>query len=65
MEWIEQTKQYKVVESKAVYTADYTYYRDGEYVVEDCKSDATRKEPDYVLRRKLMREKYQIGILET
>jgi hypothetical protein len=57
--------KHKVIESKAVYTADFVYKQDDKLVVEDCKSDITRKEPDYVLRRKLMLYRYKIKILET
>lgn len=55
-----------VVEKEAVYTADFTYYdKQGNYIVEDVKSDFTRKEKDYVLRRKLMLHVHGIKILET
>ena len=54
------------VEKEAIYTADFTYYDNkGNYIVEDVKSDYTRKEKDYVLRRKLMLHVYGIKILET
>ena len=36
------------------YTADFSYQRDGELVVEDVKSVRTREERDYVINRKLM-----------
>lgn len=54
-----------VIEQKAVYTADFVYVRDGVTVVEDVKSEITRKEADYVLRRKLMLHVWNIRILET
>ena len=54
-----------VIEQKAVYTADFVYVRDGKTVVEDVKSEITRKEADYVLRRKLMLHVHGIRILET
>ena len=38
----------------ARYTADFSYIRDGKLVVEDVKSEYTRQEEDYILRRKLM-----------
>lgn len=38
----------------ARYTADFSYIRDGKLVVEDVKSEYTRQEEDYKLRRKLM-----------
>lgn len=54
------------IEQSAVYTADFVYKdKDGNLVVEDVKSDVTRKEPDYVLRRKLMLHVHGIRILET
>lgn len=51
----------QVVERRAIYTADFVYdvLVDAEgtmrTVIEDTKSNATRSEADYVLRRKLMR----------
>lgn len=54
-----------VIEQNAVYTADFVYIEDGVKVVEDCKSEYTRKEKDYVLRRKLMLHVHGIRILET
>lgn len=52
-------------EKKAEYTADFTYMdKNGEYIVEDVKSDYTRKEKDYVLRRKLMLDRHNIKIKE-
>lgn len=55
-----------VIESKAVYTADFVYYdEDGNEVVEDTKSEITRREADYVLRRKLMLHVHGIRIKET
>lgn len=54
------------IEQNAVYTADFVYReKDGSEVVEDTKSEITRKEADYVLRRKLMLDRYGIRILET
>ncbi len=38
----------------ARYTADFSYVRDGKLIVEDVKSEYTRLEKDYILRRKLM-----------
>jgi len=54
-----------VIEQRAVYTADFVYERDGVTIVEDVKSDYTRKEKDYILRRKLMLHVYGIKIVET
>jgi len=56
----------RVIEREAVYTADFTYVLpDGSLVVEDVKSEYTRKEKDYVLRRKLMLYRHGIKIKET
>ena len=43
-----------------VYTPDFRYKRDGKTVVEEVKSEYTRKEKDYVIRRKLIL--YTLGI---
>lgn len=53
------------IEQNAVYTADFVYYENGQLVVEDVKSEATRKEKDYVLRRKMMLHLLGIRIKET
>lgn len=54
------------IEQNAVYTADFVYKdKDGNEIVEDTKSEITRKEADYVLRRKLMLHVHGIRILET
>lgn len=54
------------IEKNAVYTADFVYDdADGKLVVEDTKSEYTRKEKDYVLRRKLMLHVHNIKVLET
>ena len=45
----------RVDEKPAHYTCDFQYIQDGVLVIEDAKSDATRREKDYVLRRKLMK----------
>lgn len=45
----------KLLERQAVYTADFVYVDShGREIVEDTKSPPTRKEKDYILRRKLM-----------
>lgn len=53
-----------VDELPVTYVADFVYYQDGEQVVEDCKSDFTRKEKDYIIKRKLMLHKHHIKIYE-
>ena len=45
----------RIDEKPAHYTCDFQYEQDGVLVIEDAKSDATRREKDYVLRRKLMK----------
>ena len=49
----------KFLENPAIYTCDFMYMENGVYVVEDVKSAFTKKEKDYVLRRKLMVQKIQ------
>ena len=54
------------IEHNAIYTADFVYIDStGAEIVEDVKSAITRKEADYVLRRKLMLHVHGIRILET
>ena len=54
--YIEPIYKNMVVEQNSVYTADFVYQDNetGEKVVEDVKSTYTRKEKDYIFRRKLM-----------
>jgi hypothetical protein len=47
------------------YQADFTYLEQGQLVVEDVKSPATRKKESYVLKRKLVEAYYQLTIRET
>lgn len=56
-----------VIEQRAVYTADFVYVvcATNEEIVEDVKSDYTRKEKDYVLRRKLMLHVHGIRVKES
>lgn len=56
----------RLVERAAVYTADFTYIDccTGEKVVEDVKCEQTKTEA-YVIRRKLMYQKYKIKIKEV
>lgn len=63
---VERVFKKVVIEKNAVYTADFVYHTvDGTLIVEDCKSEITRKEADYVLRRKLMLHVHGIRVLET
>ena len=56
----------RLVERAAIYTADFTYIdcSTGEKVVEDVKCHKTKTEA-YVIRRKLMYQKYKIKIKEV
>lgn len=47
----------RCIERAAYYTADFQYDMDGFHVVCEVKGEATRHERDYVLRRKLIRQK--------
>jgi len=62
---VERVYKDVVIEQNAVYTADFVYVQDGATIVEDTKSEYTRKEKDYVLRRKLMLHVHGIKIVET
>lgn len=54
----------KVVERAVHYVADFVYELDGEKVVEDTKSPATRT-PVYIVKRKLMLWMHGIRIKEV
>lgn len=47
------------------YYADFIYKQDGELVVEDVKSEPTRKLPAYRIKNKLMKAIYGIEIKEV
>lgn len=49
----------------AHYTADFKYYKDGELIVEDVKSEYTRQAEDYKLRRKMLHYVYGIYVTEV
>ncbi|MBQ6570642.1 MAG: DUF1064 domain-containing protein [Clostridia bacterium] len=58
-------KQYdgkKCVEREVTYIADFVYGQDGKTVVEDTKGVKTK---DYIIKRKLMLQKYGIRIKEV
>lgn len=46
------------------YVADFTYQKSGETVIEDVKSDATRKNRAYRIKNKLMKACHGINIFE-
>ncbi len=50
---------------KISYIADFCYYENGKYVVEDVKSEVTSKDKTYRLKRKIFEYKYDYEIKET
>ena|SRR6185312_1839029 len=53
-------------ERKCEYVADFCYWdiKTGKQIIEDVKSDFTRKLPVYIMKRKLMKAKFNIEIKE-
>lgn len=47
------------------YHPDFVYQRDGKTVVEDVKSESTRKKESYRIKNKLMKAIYNIEIIEV
>lgn len=49
---------FKTVEGEPIkkieYIADFTYMKNGQFIVEDVKSEITRKNPVYVMKKKMM-----------
>lgn len=55
----------KLIERECSYYADFHYYTsDNEEIVEDVKSEITRKNHEYIIKRKLMLSVYGIQIKE-
>ncbi len=52
----------KVIENECSYIADFVYQEKGQLVVEDTKGMQTK---DYIIKRKLMLERYGIKIKEV
>ncbi len=52
----------KVVERKCSYVADFVYHEGAELIVEDSKGVKTK---EYIIKRKLMLQKYGIQIREV
>ena len=52
----------KVIERKVVYKADFTYRACGDLVVMDAKGVRTK---EYIIKRKLMLQKYNIRVQEV
>ena len=50
------------VERPVKYIADFVYYEKGQRIVEDCKGQRTQM---YIIKRKLMLNRYGIKIRET
>ena len=59
-----QVRDGKTIERPVVYKADFVYTENGQEVVEDVKSTAT-KTKEYVLKRKLLLWQYGIQIREV
>lgn len=55
----------KVVEREVSYNADFRYIENGVIVVEDVKSEITRKDKAYILKRKMMLYFHGVQIKET
>ena len=55
----------RVAQSAVHYVADFVYTEDGDMVVVDAKSEATRKNAVYVLKKKMMRAFLGITIVEV
>ena len=53
-----------MIERPVKYIADFSYTKDGETVVEDVKSAAT-KTPEYILKRKMMLWEFGIEVKEV
>jgi hypothetical protein len=45
-------------ERAAYYVADFFYMQGGRQIIEDTKSEITRKNPVYILKRKLVKQLY-------
>ena len=59
-----QVRDGKVIERPVVYKADFVYTENGEDVVEDVKSPAT-KTREYIIKRKLLLWQFGIRIREV
>lgn len=55
-------KRGSLLERECSYIADFVYQKGGETIVEDTKGVRTK---DFIIKRKLMLERYGIRILET
>lgn len=57
-----QPKPGKVIERSCIYIADFCYYENGKYIVEDAKGKKTK---EYMIKRKLMLHIHGHRIRET
>ena len=55
----------RCVEKECAYFADFSYTEQGRLVVEDVKSEITRKNSEYIIKRKLMLYVHGITIKEV
>lgn len=57
----------KLLEKECAYIADFRYQdiHTGELIVEDVKSEATKKKESYIIKRKLMLSVFKIKIKEV
>lgn len=61
-----QKKDDGTIERPVSYVGDFRYTsNEGKTIVEDVKSPRTRKNPEYIIKRKLMLERYGITIREV
>ena len=56
------TRPGKLLEHECSYIADFVYFENGKTIVEDTKGVRT---PEYIIKRKLMLERFGIQIKET
>lgn len=68
---LERQKKFEVVpktkgERASYYVADFVYIRKGRVVIEDVKSSITKRNPVYILKRKLIKYLYpEYEFIET
>lgn len=55
----------KLIERPITYIADFVYVVGGDTIVEDIKSEITRHNPEYIIKRKLMLFRYGIRVKEV
>lgn len=60
---LERQKAFEIIpktatEQRVIYKADFYYIEKGKEVVEDVKSEPTKKDSTYILKRKLFKQRY-------